>query len=827
MQLNNFYKIEPDQWMFKDHPDVKSQIKKYKKNPNVDDNEEFVRQWILAELIKNYNYPSEWLSERIFIEDQIRMGSASKEVDISLKNSNFKPFLLIETKKRSSSLKEFDNDILQLHSYLAATHTASIGVITNGKKTLVFQKKIDPNEFNQLPDFPEYNSPKENNKNVLFRDVKKIEKSKNKTGLKLLSNDYANILVDCHNFIRDIDGFHDDEALDELSKIIFTKIFDESSACRSNQNAIFNFQTYNTGNPEELASQIRDLYDKAKKYEIEAYSQRVLGYSRSRGVFQSQIKLSSNAIYKIVETLQEYSFIDTENVDVKGNAFQKVLGKAIRSGMGQYFTPDPIVNLIVNMCDPSPSDLIMDPFCGSGHFLSKSLDFILKKHSKTLPAKDIFEIKFNRLHGIEKSDRMVRIAMTDMMLHDDGHTNIRCTDSLLSFDNYPDIKALSKDKKKSCEVFDKIFTNPPFGSIIQGEIGNIIQRFKIASGRKTLPLEYLGIERCIQFLKPNGILAIVLPDGLLTNLDAQFARDWITDNSEIHAVISLPIEAFGQYGTFTKTSVMILKKKSKNHVERNHKIFMANISDVGYDSTGRKSSSSDIKEVIENYKKFKKNNNVKFETENCYTISSDKVKSRFDFKGNYFTELKNSVKIEKYLDVVFETKNIGTYGTEVFPYISVSELEKDPFYIKKKNIKLVESEKLLGAKNILKGGDILFARLGPSMENKKSILVDPEVETAYCSNEFHVLRPKEGIPSEYILYLIKSEAFIAQSVALARGATPSRFRLGRKDLPNIKIPIHKKDEMIKFGKNYFDARKKAAELKKEGEQLINKNSPKF
>ena len=104
MQLNNFYKIEPDQWMFKDHPDVKSQIKKYKKNPNVDDNEEFVRQWILAELIKNYNYPSEWLSERIFIEDQIRMGSTSKEVDISLKNSNFKPFLLIETKKRSINL---------------------------------------------------------------------------------------------------------------------------------------------------------------------------------------------------------------------------------------------------------------------------------------------------------------------------------------------------------------------------------------------------------------------------------------------------------------------------------------------------------------------------------------------------------------------------------------------------------------------------------------------------------------------------------------------------------------------------------------------------
>jgi type I restriction enzyme M protein len=179
-------------------------------------------------------------------------------------------------------------------------------------------------------------------------------------------------------------------------------------------------------------------------------------------------------------------------MDVKGRAFQRVLAPAIRAGMGQYFTPRPVVDMAVQIAAPSLSDLILDPFCGSSHFLTRRLDYVLDKN----PSADshaVHEFKFFHLHGIEKSDRMARIAMTDMLLHDDGHTNIRNTDSLLSFDNYPDIMALRDDGESDPAIFDLILTNPPFGSIMRAEVMEIIGRFQLGHKRKALRWRYSGL----------------------------------------------------------------------------------------------------------------------------------------------------------------------------------------------------------------------------------------------------------------------------------------------------------------------------------------------
>lgn len=607
MRIKPFYKIHPDDWLLITNPDVAMARKKARENPRLDEQqiEEYVRQWALRELIETYGYPKEWIGGRIIVEETVQMATMEKQADISIKNERHRTFLYIETKNSGVTQVEFDKAEKQLMGYLSSTHTATVGMITSGKITKALVKKIDPNDFDYIPDIPSYDQKGLRRKSKLVRELTpEMVKSGRKTGLTPITDKYEDVLFKCHSAIRDIDGSHADEALDELSKIIYSKIYDERTTIDSGEGASFRFQIYGAGNTEEIASNIRDLYKEATEKDLLLYSQRIPGYERSRGVFKQQIRLSSNALVKVVEILQNYSFLDSKG-DIKGRAFQKVLGPAIRAGMGQYFTPDEVVKLAVGIIKPQVSELILDPFCGSAHFLTSALEEIKKDYETGRVNEYSFhQFKFFHLHGIEKSERMVRIAMSDMLLQDDGHSNIRCTDALLSFDNYPDIKALGGEENSDPQVFDIVLTNPPFGSLMGGEIGNIIGRFELGKGKKSLPLEILGLERCFQFLKPGGRMAIVLQDGVLTDSSHAHVRDWVHEQSELVAVISLPEHTFTPYGASPKTSVVFFKKYSDGKKKESGKpVFFAKIEDIGYDATGRTKGKSEIPEAIKLFHK--------------------------------------------------------------------------------------------------------------------------------------------------------------------------------------------------------------------------------
>jgi type I restriction enzyme M protein len=259
--------------------------------------------------------------------------------------------------------------------------------------------------------------------------------------------------------------------------------------------------------------------------------------------------------------------------------------------MGQYFTPDPVVEMAVGIARPQLRELILDPFCGSGHFLTRSLDYVLQHNADARP-EALHEFKFFHLHGIEKSDRMARIAMTDMLLHDDGHTNIRNTDALLSFDNYPDIIALRDDGERDPAIFDLILTNPPFGSIMRSEAMEFIGRFELGRNRKSLPLE----------VKPGGRLGIVLPDGILKNKNMSYVRSWLGQVAEIKAVISLPMETFAPFGATVKTSLCFFQKPPADKAPNPEATaFLAEVEALGYDATGRRSGASDVPELVRRF----------------------------------------------------------------------------------------------------------------------------------------------------------------------------------------------------------------------------------
>lgn len=602
--IGAYYAIEPDDWLFPTHGDVleaKSRAREWLKTNESYDGaerhiEEFVRQWALRQLIDAYGYPEAWLGERLIIEEPVRMGSGEKEADISIKNEGRRTFLYVETKVLGVSEAEFNGAERQLESYLSSTHTATIGLVTDGMRVRAVRKKIDPNDFEYIPDIPAFGA--ENIIKVkLVREISAADPQA-KTGLEPITEKYERILFECHSALRDVDGLHADEALDELAKVLYTKIYDERATTERAEGTEFRFQVFGASNPSEAASNIRDLYEEARTKDIEVYSKRIPGYERSRGVFKAQIKLSDIALYRAVELLQRFSLIDSDT-DVKGRAFQEVLGPAIRAGMGQYFTPDPIVEIAVGIIDPTVSDLILDPFCGSGHFLTRCLDHVIKSMETSVDEYTLHQFKFFHLHGIEKSDRMVRIAMTDMMLHDDGHTNIRNLDALLSFENYPDILALRDDGTSDPAVFDLVVTNPPFGSIMRQEAMAMVGRFQLGHKKKSLPLEVLGLERCFQFLKPGGRMAIVLPDGLLKNKSARYVRRWVEQLAEIKAIVSFPEEAFNAYGAMVKTSLCVFRKLDTGEAPSDdHEACLIEVANLGYDATGRSKSGSEVSKVI-------------------------------------------------------------------------------------------------------------------------------------------------------------------------------------------------------------------------------------
>lgn len=608
-QIGTYFLVPPEEWLFSTHGDVleaKRRAQQWFEAKKSYDGaekviEEFVRQWALRQLLDVYKYPKEWLGERIIIEEPVKMGSTEKEADISLRNQNRRTFLYLEAKVADIPDPEFREAERQLETYLASTHTATIGLVTDGKRVRCLRKKIDPNDFEYIPDIPGYGA-EGISKVKLVREIPKSNPAL-RTGLTPVSEKYERILFDCHSTIRDVDGLHDDEALDELSKILYVKIYDERSTTEQKEGTPFRFQVFGASNPSEAASNIRELYDEARTKDLEVYSKRIPGYERSRGVFKASIRLSDIALYRVVEQLQQFSLIDSK-ADLKGRAFQQVLGPAIRAGMGQYFTPDPIVEMAVGIVQPRASDLILDPFCGSGHFLTRCLDFVLTNQGQELDEYHRHQFKFFHLHGIEKSERMVRIAMTDMMLHDDGHTNIRNLDALLSFENYPDILALRDDGSSDPAVFDLIVTNPPFGSIMRQEVMGMIGRFQLGHKKKSLPLEILGLERCFQFLKPGGRMAIVLPEGLLKNKSAKFVRRWIEQIAEIKAIISLPEEAFTAFGAMVKTSLCIFRKLNVGEAPKDETpTFLAEIENLGYEPTGKPKAGSEVEAAIHEYHK--------------------------------------------------------------------------------------------------------------------------------------------------------------------------------------------------------------------------------
>jgi type I restriction enzyme M protein len=222
------------------------------------------------------------------------------------------------------------------------------------------------------------------------------------------------------------------------------------------------------------------------------------------------------------------------------------------------------------------------------------------------------DFAMRNLFGIEVNEEICRVAKMNMILHDDGHSNVVCEDAL-----QPISVLLSANPGLAAGSFDLILTNPPFGSSVELSEAPWLEGYefgkkapkgknKTRAPRDTQKTEIIFIERAWEFLTPGtGRIAIVLPDGVLYNKTLAYVRDFMLERFQIQAIISLPALAFAHYGTTVKASVVLMRRRGdKESISDDEPTFMAAPTKIGYDGTGRKTT-NELPAIAAAYREFR------------------------------------------------------------------------------------------------------------------------------------------------------------------------------------------------------------------------------
>ena len=342
------------------------------------------------------------------------------------------------------------------------------------------------------------------------------------------------------------------------------------------------------------------------------------------GVFDDhpQLNLSPGTLAAVLEMMRPFH-VKNGDVDVKGRAFEEFLPSQLRGeGLGQFFTPRPIVNFMAALADISIHDVVVDFACGSGGFLIKAFEQ-MQRGVEQLPSGTLKRMGFSRqelledikatqICGIDAEPRAARTAKMNMLMWGDGNR--------VSRGNALDTKDIggvayapreydAKDQGSGCTL---ILANPPFGS--KEKDPDILKLYGMGSkyqAKTSERTEVLFIEKGLKLLRPEGRMLIVLPQGILSGQSNSRVRDLIHSQAEIRAIVSLPTHTFVQSGVPTvNTSVLYVQKFTdekrqlydtktaglstaeirqllRSDPRFNYPIFMGTAEFIGYEPSGR------------------------------------------------------------------------------------------------------------------------------------------------------------------------------------------------------------------------------------------------
>jgi len=423
----------------------------------------------------------------------------------------------------------------------------------------------------------------------------------NRTDLRI-SYDLTSVFRRCHNYIHANGGFQKAEAFHEMLKLIFCKMHDEEYGETLELGFAIDPREQRTesGRRKLAEDRIYPLFEEIKQ--------------RFPHIFEEDesIKLEPRVLAYVVSEMQFVSFSDTDT-DIKGAAYEELVGQNLRGDRGEYFTPRNVCDMTVKMLQAMfPSEKlhslkVMDCCCGTGGFLVSWIDNLRtsiyqqeeQRQSKDIESKVKQRVKdacARNLFGLDINPFLVRTAQMNLVMHGDGSTNVFRVDSARSIGEWPD------DARTNVPFgnVDVVITNPPFGTEVRIDDTHILDRYELTrweskNPRGSLPAEQLFVETALMLLREGGVLGIVLPDGILNNPGLRFIRSWLLKRATLVASIDLPKETFSTSGGVNNPSVLIVKKFSveqqklalSGYFDHSDQVFMAAPKTAGIDKRGK------------------------------------------------------------------------------------------------------------------------------------------------------------------------------------------------------------------------------------------------
>ena len=623
------------------------------------------------------------------------------------------------------------------------------------------------------------------------------------------------LLAGLHRIARDQDGDSSIiDRFDEITKIVYMKIVDERTGCVSTTSP------FRVGlEPGTCAQRLREMYARCVHDTPSYFPDRF-----------ASIRLSDGALAAMAQHLAGCR-LSGKGTDMAGTAYEDMICDTFdKQDNQQFFTPHPIVEFMASLAGSTAPRVICDPACGTGGFLAAAGR--LFRDRKVRP----------RLLGLEIDERLAWATRLNLDIHGLGDFTVAALAGSGS---------LAPTVTAEYGGVDWILTNPPFGSDLTDAVA--LSALQLGRGRASRRRGALFIERCLDLLRANGRVAIVIDDGVLNGPSNIDVREHVLSRAHVEAVFSLPEVAFMPYAT-VKSSILLLRKRGRAQSEspaRNARTFFAHVEAVGRrpngdpayrvkPDSGTLELDNDLPQCAATYEAWTAGRSLSAPT--GLRAFASEIPSPQD---PHF--LKDGLRLDLAYHDPARTQSLSALGKSKHPLRKLADLcdlRREPavpaqdfpddeiVYVGLANIEattgrceptIVRGATLKSAVLRALPGDILFAKMRPEL--RKVWRVPSHHGSVYASPECLVLRARDGaIDPDLLALILRTDLVFGQLVHQVIGIGRPRISLGSMLDISIPVPPAGRQRLIlsafrRRESGYLELSKKGTEMLDESKRL--------